>query len=211
MFVNECIFPKRDVKKKEYAPFIVVRQLLMGYLHEILGQSGMALDCYAKGSLVEQRRLMFCLVQQFLAHIGKLQLLTAQSEPSSPHGTSSPLLPNPMRALSSLLANYKSSSEATTAPVCQFLEASKAISPLVGMQAYRLVLELMYRDLVGQLDCLLDASSSHITKELELGSFRTFPGSHRNVGSAHQSSARNRSVFSLLQPLIYVNVSLIVI
>ena len=70
--------------KKEYAPFIVVRQVLIGYLHEILDQSGMALVCYAKGCLIEQRRLMFCLVQQFLAHIGKLQLLTAQSEPSSP-------------------------------------------------------------------------------------------------------------------------------
>ena len=32
----------------------------------------------------------------------------------------------------------------------------------------------------------------HVNKELELGSFRTFPGSHRNVGAAQQSSARSR-------------------
>lgn len=183
-------FVFRNSTKKAYAPFIVVRQVLIGYLHEILNQSGLALECYSKGCLIEQRRLMYCLVQQFLAHTGKLQLLTAQSEPSSPSTNGHAALPNPMRALSNLLTTYKQNSETSTPPVCQFLEASKAISPLVGMQAYRLVLELIYRDLVNQLECVLDAS--HLTKELELGSFRTFPGSHRNVGSAHQSSARNR-------------------
>jgi hypothetical protein len=77
--------------------------------------------------------------------------------------------------------------------VQQFLEGAKAISPLVGMQAYRLMLELIYRDLLCQLDSVSDQGpSGQLHKDLELGSFRTFPGSHRNVGTAHQTSARSR-------------------
>ena len=174
---------------------MVIRNVLMGYLHESLGQSGSALEFYARGVLIEQRRLMFCLVQQFLAHIGKLQLIKAQSEPSSPSLAGMPV-PNPMAALSHILASYKQTGKSKVPPVNQFLEAANAIAPLVGLQAYRLVLELIYRDLVGQLDAVVDQKDAHaqLNKELELGSFRTFPGSHRNVGKAHQTSARSRYV-----------------
>ena len=154
--------------------------------------SGTALEHYAKGSLIEQRRLMSCLVEQFLGHIDKLQLVSTQSEPSSPsNGT---YVPNPMAALTNLLATDKRHSESSGTPVIQFLEASKGISPLIGMQAYRLVLELIYRDLACQLDAVVEkeANGHQLHKDLELGSFRTFPGSHRNVGAAHQSSARSR-------------------
>jgi hypothetical protein len=61
-------------------------------------------------------------------------------------------------------------------------------------QAYRLVLELIYRDLVCQLDCVAQDKdhNGQLHKDLELGSFRTFPGSHRNVSMAHQTTARSR-------------------
>lgn len=151
------------------------------------------------GCLVEQRRLMFCLIQQFLVHIDKLKMLSTMSEPSSPslHNNnnsnhSNLSLPNPMNALASLLNTYKHNTEAATPPVCTFLETCRAISPLVGMHAYRLVLELLYTDLVHQLETYFNKDASHVNKELELGSFRTFPGSHRNVGAAQQSSARSR-------------------
>jgi hypothetical protein len=45
----------------------VIRTALMGYLHESMQNCGTALEHYARGGcLIEQRRLMFCLVQQFL-------------------------------------------------------------------------------------------------------------------------------------------------
>jgi hypothetical protein len=94
-----------------------------------------------------------------------------------------------------MLASYKRSADSSAPPVNQFLDAAKALSPLVGMQAYRLVLELIYRDLVNQLDGVAEKDpNGQLHKDLELGSFRTFPGSHRNVGTAHQTSARSRYV-----------------
>jgi hypothetical protein len=43
---------------------------------------------------------------------------------------------------------------------------------------------------VAQLEIAMDrgAAASHLSKELELGSFRTFPGSHRNVGAGQQKA-----------------------
>lgn len=112
-----------------------MHSVLIGYLHESLHQPGTALEHYARGSLVDQKRLMFCLVQQFLMHIDKLQLMKLQSEPSSPSHPGASPLPNPITALSSILASYKKHSENSGAPpVTVFLENSKAISPLVGMQ-----------------------------------------------------------------------------
>lgn len=192
----------RNSQNKQYAPYGVIRTALMGFLHESLNNCGAALEQYARGgALVDQRRLMFCLVQQFLTHTDKLQFMKTQSEPSSPAtaggGGPHQHMPNPLFALNHLLASYKRQSEHAGAnsvpPVMQFLEGAKTISPLVGMQAYRLMLELIYRDLLCQLDLVAAKDpNGQLHKDLELGSFRTFPGSHRNVGTAHQASARNR-------------------
>ena len=183
--------------KKDYAPFVATRQVLIGYLHETLGQCAPALECYANGCLVEQMRLMYCLVQEFLLRIDKLPPSSSSSSGSRSE-PGSPMMPHAFKAVNTLLGrthsgdSHGSSSSSSAPPVGQFLEAAKAYGPLVAMQAYRLVLELIYRDLVGQLECVVDKESSHLSKELELGSFRTFPGSHRNVGAAQQKSARNR-------------------
>lgn len=175
----------------------------MGYLHESLHNSSTALEFYARGgSLIEQRRLMSCLVHQFLGHIDKQALMRTQSEPSSPGQVASAAAqaPHPMHALNHLLNSYvRQPGTAHLSPVHHFLETSKAVSPLVGMQAYRLVLELIYRDLVCQLDAVADKDhNGQLHKDLELGSFRTFPGSHRNVSTAHQTSARSRCVLVIV-------------
>lgn len=147
--------------RPEYTPYSCIRNVLIGYLHETLDSSALALQYYSKGGcLVEQRRLMSCLVQQFLVHIDKLKLLVV-SEPSSPHlGHStnhhnSGML-NSMSALSTILATYTNQSNSPTPPVVRFLEHCKTISPLIGMHAYRLVLELLYTDLVHQLEAFFD-------------------------------------------------------
>jgi hypothetical protein len=60
-------FLRRNAQSKQYAPYGVIRTALMGYLHESMQNCGTALEHYARGGcLIEQRRLMFCLVQQFL-------------------------------------------------------------------------------------------------------------------------------------------------
>jgi hypothetical protein len=60
-----CLY--RNAQSKQYAPYGVIRTALMGYLHESMQNCGTALEHYARGGcLIEQRRLMFCLVQQFL-------------------------------------------------------------------------------------------------------------------------------------------------
>jgi len=210
--------PHSNLPKKEYAPYACIRHTLIGYLYETLDSSVLAIQHYSKGCLIEQRRLMHCIIQQFLVHIDKLRLLVV-SEPSSPaiggggvystvggslgsgsgstssgNGHNSSGILSSMSALSSILATYKHHTDTHTPPVVHFLDTLKQISPLVGMHAYRLVLELLYKDLVHQLGAYLDKDSVHVNKELELGSFRTFPGSHRNVGAAQQSSARSRYV-----------------
>ena len=187
----------RSASKVEYAPYSAIRQVLIGHLYEILGQTGAALDCYAKGCLVDQRRLMSCIVQQFLVCIDKVPIPSADSAANTPHrGAPSipPTSPMHMKTLASRLTPSSNVpfADSSKPAVCQFLTAANAISPLIGLQAYRLVLELIYRDLVLQLECVIDKENTHLSKELELGSFRTFPGSHRNVGGAQQKSARNR-------------------
>ncbi len=158
------LFTHSNLPRPEYAPYSCIRNVLIGYLHETLDSSALALQYYSKGGcLVEQRRLMYCLVQQFLVHIDKLKLLVV-SEPSSPHlGHStnhsshhnSGML-NSMSALSTILATYTNQSNSATPPVVRFLEHCKTISPLIGMHAYRLVLELLYTDLVHQLEAFFD-------------------------------------------------------
>eukprot|EP01032_Pedospumella_encystans_P016977 gene16977-19347_t len=150
-----------NLPRPEYTPYSCIRNVLIGYLYETLDSSALALQYYSKGGcLVEQRRLMSCLVQQFLVHIDKLKLLVV-SEPSSPHlGHStnhhnSGML-NSMSALSTILATYTNQSNSPTPPVVRFLEHCKTISPLIGMHAYRLVLELLYTDLVHQLEAFFD-------------------------------------------------------
>jgi hypothetical protein len=75
-------------------------------------------------------------------------------------------------------ASYSSSRD----EVQDFLAYCRGISPLM--------LELVYRGLVAQLEIAMDrgAAASHLSKELELGCFRTFPGSHRNVGAGQQKA-----------------------
>jgi len=166
-----------NLPKREYAPYACIRNALIGYLYETLDSSSLAIQHYSKGCLIEQKRLMHCIIQQFLVHIDKLKLLV-NSEPSSPavggggvystvyngsgHGSSGLL--NPMSALSNILATYKHHTDTATPPVVHFLDTLKQISPLVGMHAYRLVLELLYRDLVLQLESHLDKDSVHINK-----------------------------------------------
>jgi len=89
--------------------------------------------------------------------------------------------------------------ENNVAPIaCEFIAWAKGISPLIAKQAYRFVLELIYRELVVQLEMEDDTQRMNMNRELELGSFRTFPGSHRNVGAAQQKTARIRAKNSTL-------------
>jgi hypothetical protein len=184
----------------KYQSYSVIFHAMIGYLHESLEQYDTALRHYAQGSLVSQMRIMNCMVQEYLSHTNRTHLI-GNSRGSSSRNSTSPMRADSVKSISNLLskaaglgspsspaspASYSSSGD----EVQDFLAYCRGISPLVGMQGYRLMLELVYRGLVAQLEIAMDrgAAASHLSKELELGSFRTFPGSHRNVGAGQQKA-----------------------
>ena len=85
---------------------------LLGLLYEAGGQYGQALTHYSRCCLVEQSRVMFCLVHSLAA------------EPSS---------------------------FASNAVIKSFLRSAAALSPLVALQAFRLVAQLAHRHSVSRL------------------------------------------------------------
>jgi len=148
----------------EFKNYAVVTKTLLGIMHQTLGHSKEALVYYADGALADQRRVMTCLALQFIA-----QSKAAQE--------------NPCDAADRSLVN-------------DFIEWSSRISSLMGKYAYRLILELMYTNLLTALDQNNSSADeiSGMNAELELGSFRTFSGSHRNVGVANRKAARSKYV-----------------
>ena len=131
-------------------------------MYQTLGHSKEALECYADGALVDQRRVMTCLVLQFIAQ-AKAQ-----------------------EGLSDDAANRSRAND--------FIEWGNRISALMGKYAYRLILELIYTNLLTALDQNNSSTDeiSGMNAELELGSFRTFSGSHRSVGVANRKAARSK-------------------
>jgi len=110
---------------------------------------------------VDQRRVMTCLVLQFIAQAKAQEGLGEAADRSR--------------------AN-------------DFIEWGCRISALMGKYAYRLILELIYTNLLTALDqnnSFTDEISG-MNAELELGSFRTFSGSHRSVGVANRKAARSK-------------------
>lgn len=59
----------------------------------------------------------------------------------------------------------------------KFLRWARELSPVVGIQAYRLLIEILYIDAIESLN----ANSWGIEQALQLGSFRSFPGGRRAV------------------------------
>lgn len=132
-------------------------------MYQTLGHSKEALECYADGALVDQRRVMTCLVLQFIAQAKAQEGLGEAADRSR--------------------AN-------------DFIEWGSRISALMGKYAYRLILELIYTNLLTALDQNNSSTDeiSGMNAELELGSFRTFSGSHRSVGVANRKAARSKYV-----------------
>ena len=130
-------------------------------MYQTLGHSKEALECYADGALVDQRRVMTCLVLQFIAQAKVQEGLGEAADRSR--------------------AN-------------DFIEWGSRISALMGKYAYRLILELIYTNLLTALDQNNSSTDeiSGMNAELELGSFRTFSGSHRSVGVANRKAARSK-------------------
>ena len=59
----------------------------------------------------------------------------------------------------------------------KFITWAHELSPVLGLQAYRLIVEVLYRELLVKLN----VDSYNVDKHLTLGSFRTYPGSHYNA------------------------------
>jgi hypothetical protein len=59
----------------------------------------------------------------------------------------------------------------------KFIGRALGVSPVLGLHAYRLVIEMYYRELLVKLG----VDHFNMDKFLALGSFRTYPGSHWNV------------------------------
>jgi len=285
---------RHDLLEGDSLPYQTVSNVLLGHLHEVLEDSAEALHFYAQGALVDQSRIMSCLVQELLLrwmmpakiaqtsrslsqpypHAGSSPLISPQASPlisaapsrvsspglerlekmeeveeqvpesevreaqeageaeagegTTPHTPQTPVsppspLPPTQEARSSRtavswhpLGDGAAQAQAQTLKLAQereeredrereqvlveaaeppiaprFVQWAEQLSPLIGKQAYRLVIELMYRDLAAHPD--LDSEAHGWNRDLELGSFRTFPGSHRNVGAAQLKSARARS------------------
>ncbi len=59
----------------------------------------------------------------------------------------------------------------------KFVGRALGVSPVLGLHAYRLVIEIYYRELLVKLG----VDHFNMDKFLALGSFRTYPGSHWNA------------------------------
>jgi hypothetical protein len=111
---------------------------------------------YSKNNIVDQTKVMRCLIQ----------LLIKQLDHNEAEENIIPLeVDNKNVAASNVF------SEAT------FLICANEISPIVGLQAYKLLIELYYRNLIPQLNNLV-GNLTVLDNSLQLGSFRSFPGSH---------------------------------
>ena len=153
---------RRKLPDPEFNNYAVVTKALLGLMYQTLGHSKEALECYADGALVDQRRVMTCLVLQFIA----------QAKAQEGQGDDA----------------------ADRSRANDFIEWGNRISALMGKYAYRLILELIYTNLLTALDQNNSSTDeiSGMNAELELGSFRTFSGSHRSVGVANRKAARSK-------------------
>ena len=142
----------------------------MGHVLQSLGQFGAALKNYATGCLIEQHQLMHCIVQQLLAYLDRPTAACLVNKDSKSTLTDSETDPNSLN------------NDPTTPAVCRFLSDMNALSPIFGLQAYRLVLELIYRGLLSEYATIANTDPTHLGKELKLGSFRTFSGAHVTHG-----------------------------
>ncbi len=61
----------------------------------------------------------------------------------------------------------------------KFISWAHELSPVLGLQAYRLIVEVLYRELLVKLG----VDHYNMDKFLALGSFRTYPGSHYNAAA----------------------------
>jgi hypothetical protein len=149
---------------------------------------------YSKGSLVEQPRLMHCLVQQLLMALDGSDPLCESPTPPAPraesHDTNDQATSTPLERL--LGSHTSTTAEMTPDPVLRFLEKAAATSTLVGLQAKRLVVELHYRNLMAQLCALTGKPSDQQHQSLALGSFRTISGSVSNVANVGLQSTFDR-------------------
>lgn len=119
-------------------PFRPILQLLMGYVHETQGENEEAIQSYCDGQLVDYKRLMSCLVNEFLTRVAD--------------------------------KNEKFDE-------LKFISWAYDVNPVLGLQAYRLIIEVLYREQLVKLN----VDNFNMDKFLALGSFRTYPGSHWNT------------------------------
>lgn len=114
-----------------------ILQTLLGHLHEAQGSFETAMDMYAGGCLVDQERIMACLVAS---------LIKDNRPPASPEAPDGD-------AASAAVANPSSANtqEARCAFVFSFLRRALDLSPLIGLQAYRLLAQLVHRHTITKL------------------------------------------------------------
>lgn len=114
-----------------------ILRTLLGHLHEVKGSFDAAMDMYAGACLVDQERIMACLV-------GALVQDTRPSiSPDSPDGDATTVaIANPLPAYTQ---------EARCAFVFSFLRRASRLSPLIGLQAYRLLAQLVHRHTITKL------------------------------------------------------------
>ena len=149
----------RALAEKSYlAP---VYSSLIGYLHQQNGNIKDALTAYSKsGILIDQKRLMRCILYQF-----KVFHEQNNSDIDNTNNTNNNI-PN-------ILSSNKESKLFIEAV---FVSQMMDLNNVCGLQAYRLLTELLYRQFITKL--LLDQNS--LDNSLTLRSFRIYPGSQRN-------------------------------
>lgn len=172
------LFAHHNRLKLEKSCLVPVMKVLLGALHHILGQHRDAILNYSAGCLVQQRRVMECVVQE----LKTFQEMHAE-QLSQP--------PSPQRRQQPSQLNTSSSQQQASNAEFRFLLWVYDLSPVLGLQVYRLLTELLYRKLQAQLHVEILAAD----KSLTLTSFRSFPGSQQSNDKRQHSNNTSRARF----------------
>ena len=133
---------------------------------------------YAKAKcLVSRNRLMRCLVQELLLVVAEYRVSTNNSNSNSNSNSNNNNNSSSNNSRDDGVVSGSNSSKSNADDFggydfCSFLKWANSISSVVGLQAYRMLVEIKYR----QLLCLLEVQSSEVDRALMLGSFRHLSG-----------------------------------
>lgn len=157
-----------------------VLQAMLGYIHYRLRSYEEALKCYCTGALVSQKRIMFCIAMKFCDEfleppVAPITTTNATAVPPSPVTAAVPSgltdadmsSPSPALSISTSLADLSTtpvvsggSPQWKTNKIKSFLQWANGHGIIAGLQAYRLLTEIMHKRVMERLaDAVLDENT----------------------------------------------------